>query len=277
MTKRIPCTLYNKPKLRECSLLVCWNEDTGKLGPKVIDYLNSKLPSQLFCEIEPEGFFPLGGVLVENNVAQFPESKFYCFPDHKLIALRSSSPRAEWYRFLNTILDSVEQVCPIKELYTIGSMVTFTAHTTPRPLFATANCPEIKTILNQYNLAADMNYETPPGQRPTMSSYLLWIAKRRNIMGAAIWVPVPFYLLSTNDTKAYRKTTDFLNKKFNLNIDLSDIDEEIHRQNTKLARLANQFPELDDLFHKLEDNITLTDEENNRLVQLIEENIKEEL
>jgi proteasome assembly chaperone (PAC2) family protein len=277
LSKSIPCTFYDKPKLRECSLLVCWNEDAGKLGPKVINYLNNKLQGQFFCEIEPESFFSLGGVLVEHNVAQFPESKFYYFPDHELIALKSSSPRTEWYKFLNTIIDVVEQICTVKELYTIGSMVTFTAHTMPRLLFATVNYADMKTTLSQYNVATDMNYETPPGQRPTISSYLLWIAGRRNIMGAALWVPVPFYLLSTDDTKACRKTTDFFNRKFNLNIDLSDFDEKIHRQNVRLAGLANQYPELDNLFHKLENNVTLTDEENNRLVQLIEENLGSEL
>ena len=92
-------------------------------------------------------------------------------------------------------------------------------------------------------------------------------------MGAAIWVPVPFYLLSIDDPKAYRRTADFLSKRFDLNIDLSDIDEDIHKQNVKIARLANRFPELDDLFRKLESNITLTDDENSRLVQLIDENL----
>jgi proteasome assembly chaperone (PAC2) family protein len=276
LTKSIPCTFYDKPKLQECSLLVCWNEDASKLGSKVINYLNSKLQGHFFCEIEPEGFFSLGGVLVENNVAQFPESKFYYFPNHELIALKTNSPRTEWYKFLNTIIDTVEQICTIKELFTIGSMVTFTAHTMPRLLFATVNDADMKTTLSQYNVAIDMTFETPPGQRPTISSYLLWIASRRNIAGAALWVPVPFYLLSTDDTKAYRKTIDFFNRKFNLNIDLSDIDEKIHRQNVGLAGLANQYPELDNLFHKLENNITLTEEENSRLVQLIEENLGSE-
>ena len=276
MTSNTPYTFYSKPKLHECSLLVCWNEDAGRLGPKVLDYLSQKLEIELFGEIEPEGFFQLGGVLVEDNIAQFPESKFYCCPQHNLVILRSNSPRTEWYRFLNTVLDVAAQVCPIKEIYTIGGMVTMTTHTTPRTLLATANLPEMKAILSQYDLARDLDYETPPGQRPTMSSYLLWVARQRNIIGAALWVPVPFYLLSAEDPKAYRKTADFLNKRFNLNIDLSDIDEQIHRQNVTIAKLANQFPELDNLFHKLESNLTLTDDENNRLVQIMVENLGKE-
>jgi predicted ATP-grasp superfamily ATP-dependent carboligase len=106
-----------------------------------------------------------------------------------------------------------------------------------------------------------------------MNSYLLWVAKRRNIPGAAIWVPVPFYLVSAGDPRAFRKTADFLNQRFSLDIDLSDIDEEIHRQNAKIAMVANQFPEIDGFLHRLESNIRLSDEENNRLIQIIEENM----
>jgi proteasome assembly chaperone (PAC2) family protein len=267
---------YSKPKLRSCYLLVCWNEDAGRLGASVTDYINEQLKGQLFCEIEPEGFFYLGGVLVEGNIAQFPESRFYCCPEKNLIIFKSNSPRSEWYKFLNMVLDITEDVCPIRELYTIGGMVALAAHTTPRQLLATANSPEMKTVLSQYDLAGDMDYETPPGQRPTLSSYLLWLAKGRNIMGTALWMPVPFYLVSIGDPRACKKTVDFFNKRFELDIDLSVFDEEIHRQNEKIARLANRFLELDDFLHKLEANVSLTDEESSRLVQLMEEHLDKE-
>lgn len=267
---------YSRPKLQNGCLLVCWDEDAGRLGPSVIDYLNRSLGCELFCEIEPEGFFQLGGVLVDRNIAQFPESKFYCCPEKNLVIFKSNSPQAEWYKFLNIVLDVVSDDCQVNEIYTIGGMVTLAAHTAPRILMATANSPEMRAILSQYDLDRDLDYETPVGQRPTLSSYLLWVAKRRNIMGAALWVPVPFYLVSTKDPKSYKKTLDFLNRRFNLEVNLSDFDEEIHRQNEEIARLANQFPELDVLFRKLENNIALTDEENGRLVQIMEENLVKE-
>src|SRR4030042_459011 len=153
----------------------------------------------------------------------------------------------------------------IREVYTVGSMVTLATHTAPRLLLATVNSIEMKNVLGDYDLNQGMDYETPQGHRPTMNSYLLWVAKRRNIPGAAIWVPVPFYLVSAGDPRAFRKTADFLNKRFSLNIDLSDIDEEIHTQNAKIARVANQFPEVDEFLHRLESNIALSEEENNRL------------
>jgi proteasome assembly chaperone (PAC2) family protein len=276
LTQDAPYKFYSKPELQDCCLLVCWYEDVTKLGQWIVDYLRRKLKNQLFCEIEPEGFFQLGGVFVEDNVAKFPESKFYYYPEKKLVVLRSNSPRTEWYKFLNIVMDIADESCRIREIYTIGSMVTLAAHTTPRLLLSTVNSSEMKAMLSCYDLARDMDYETPPGQRPTISSYLLWVARRRNIPGVALWVPVPFYLLSTGDPRAYRKTADFLNQRFSLDIDLSDIDEEIHQQNVKIAGVANKFPELDSFFRKLEANISLSDQENNRLVQIMEENLDKE-
>ena len=273
LTEEHPFKIYVKPEFQSSSLIVGWAEDAGKLGSKVIAYLNKKLEAKDFGEIEPVDFFFLGGVLVENDVAQFPESKFhYCQP-YNLVILKSSSPRAEWYKFLNLILDVAEHYCHVKELYTVGGMISFGAHTAPRELFAIANSPEMKEVLSQYNLARDMDYQTPPGQRPTLSSFLLWVAKRRNIAGASLWVPIPFYLAAMEDPQAWKKTLEFLDRRFDLRIDFTDLDEEIERQNEKIAQVRIRFPEIDSYIQRLESNLSLTEQESERLVKEIEESL----
>ncbi|MCK4242585.1 MAG: PAC2 family protein, partial [Dehalococcoidia bacterium] len=246
-------------------------EDAGKLGTRVIDYLNKKLGGEEFGGIEPADFFPLGGVSIEDDVAQFPESKFYCCQEKNLVIFKSNSPRSEWYKFLNSVLDVAEHYCHTKELYTIGGMVSLSAYTAPRQLLAITNSPEMKTALSPYDLARDMDYETPPGQRPTLSAYLLWAARRRNIPGTSLWVPIPSYLVSTEDPKACRKAVQFFDNRFGLGIDFRDLDEEVARQNEKIAELRNRFPELDDYFHRLESNLSLTEEEHGKLIKEIEE------
>lgn len=274
MTTSEVCRFYYKPKMHSCSLLVFWNEDAGKLGRHTVDYLNKKLGSSLFCEIEPDGFFHLGGVMVQDDIAEFPECKFYIHNEKNLIIFQGSSPGAEWYKFLSCLLDITSSVANIRDLYTIGGMVTLATHSARRILMATTNSIEMKSILGNYDISQDLDYETPPGQRPTLSSYLIWIAGRRNIPAAALWVPIPFYLLSSGDPRAQRKTIDFLNNHFSLNIDFADIDEEIHQQNMQIAEVANRYPELDELLHKLDGKVSLTEDENNRIVQLISEHVK---
>ena len=271
MSEKQTFKIYEKPKLESSCLVVGWGEDAGKLGTKVIDYLNKKLGGKKFGEIEPAGFFSLGGVSVEDDVAQFPESKFYWFPEKYLVTLKSNRPTSDWYKFLDSVLDVAEHYCRAKELYTIGGMVSPAAHTSPRELLAIANSPEMREILSLYELSRDMDYETPPGQRPTLNSYLLWVAKRRNVAAASIWVPIPFYLVAAEDPQAWRKTVEFLDRRFGLGIDFRDLDEDAARQNEKLAELRSRSSEVDSYIRKLESNLGLTQEENEELVREVEE------
>ncbi len=120
---------------------------------------------------EVADLFSIGGVSIEDDIAQFPESKFYCCQEKNLVIFKSNPTRSEWYKFLNLVLDVAEHFCHAKELYTIGGMVSLGAHTAPRELLAIANSSEMKKVLSQYNLASDMDYETPPGQRPTLKLF----------------------------------------------------------------------------------------------------------
>ena len=262
---------YTKPNLQSSSLVVGWSEDVGNMGSKVIAYINQKLKGQEFEEFKPEEYFSLGGVMIKDDVVQFPESKFYTIPRNDLMIFHSNPPRYEWYKFLNSILDVAEHCCKLNELCTIGAMVTMSAHTAPRELLTIVNSSEMKESLNQYDLNKDMDYQTPHSDRPTLSSYLLWVAKRRNIPGISIWVTIPFYLVTIGDCQAQRKLLSFLDNRFCLKLDFTDLDEEIRKQNEKLAQLRLDFPKIDDHIRRLESNLGLSEEENRELIKQIEE------
>ncbi len=260
-----------QPELQSPSLVIGWSTDASRLGSRVTDYLNRKLGGQSFCEIEPVEFYTLGGVTIEDNLVQFPESKFYACPENDLVVFQGTPPSYEWYKFLNLVLDVAEHYCHVKELHTIGGMVSPSAHTAPRQLRGTFNSPELKEALSGYNLAGGLNYKTPPGQRPTLNSYLLWVAKRRNIPEVNLWVPIPFYLVDVDDPKAQRRVLEFFNQRFDLGIDFSDLDEEIRRQNQIMAEVRNSFPDIDESIRRLESNLSLSVEESQKLVKEIEE------
>ncbi len=270
-----PFKFSRQPELQNPSLVIGWSADAGKLGAKVTDFLNRKLGGQSFYEIEPVGFSPLGGVTIIDDLVQFPETKFYSCPKNDLIIFRGTPPSYEWYKFLNLILDIAEHYCHVKEIYIIGEMVSLGAHTTPRELLGTFNSPEIKKALSHYILMRNLDYETPPGQRPTLNSFLLWIAKRRNIPGVNLWVPIPFYLLAVDDPKAQKRVLEFFNQRLDLHIDFNELDEEITRQNKKIAQVRAHFPEIDEYISRLESNLTLSEEENERLVKEMEKVLRE--
>jgi len=263
------------PELQSPSLVVGWNADAGKLGAKVTDYLNRKLGGQSFHEIEPVEFSPLSGVTIEDDLIQFPEAKFYSCPKNDLIIFRGDPPSYEWYKFLSLILDIAQRYRHVKELYTIGGMVSLGAHTTPRELMGTFNSSELKEALSDYNLTRGLDYETPPGQRPTLNALLLWVAKRRNIPGVNLWVPIPFYLATVDDPTAQKSVLEFFNQRFDLQIDFNDIDQEIARRNGKIAQMRTRFPEIDEYIARLERNLRLSEDENERLVKEVEKFLRE--
>jgi predicted ATP-grasp superfamily ATP-dependent carboligase len=266
--------LYGKKELQNSSLIVGWSEDAADLGINVVDYLNKKLGSEELGEIEPLDFFPLGGVAVENDIAQFPVCKFYCSHEKNVVILRSNAPRAEWHKFLNTVLDVAEHHCHVKEIYTVGGMVSLSAHTAPRELLSVSNLPQMRNVLGQYHVDRGMDYETPPGQRPTLSSFLLWVAKNRGIPAASLWVPMPFYLLATEDVAACRRVVDFFDRRLSLGIDLKDLDDAVARQDEKLAEIRFSFPDVDSHIKNLESNVALSPEDTEKLAKDIEEYLK---
>lgn len=274
LEKKQPFRILSEPGLRDSSLVVGWGDDAGRLGAGVIDYLRRQLGAQKFAEIEPLDFFSLGGVSVVNDIARFPRCDFYVCPESNLVLFKGSSPGADWYRFLSTILEIAQVHCNTKEVYIIGGMVSIGVHTAPRDIMAVANYPEMKALLSEYGLASDTDYESPPVQRPTLSSFLLWVAKKRNLHGIGLWVPIPFYLLSVEDPLGWKKVIEFLNVRFSLQLAFSDLDKEISTQSDKLSRLALRLPEIDQCFWKIERNLSLTEEENRKLIEEIEESLR---
>ena len=114
----------------ECpSLIVGWNGDAGNLGSGILGYLKDKLKCLLLAEIEPTGFFPLNGVQIVDDVARFPESRLYYCPGKELLLFETDAPHSDWYRFINTVFDMAQFHCRLNEVYTIGGMISFNAHT----------------------------------------------------------------------------------------------------------------------------------------------------
>jgi len=268
----------HEPKFENPSLIVGWDRDAGQLGPKVIEYLNRKINSRIFCEIEPVDFFSLAGVTIEKNIAQFPEGKFYCcergFPQggvpNDLVIFIGSEPGFERYRFLDGICDLAQHYCRVKELFTVNGTISSIAHTNPRKILAVYNTGEFQKELQDYGLE-DMNWQGPPA----ISSYLLWVAKRKGIPGMSLWTQIPFYLASGKDFQAIKLTLSFLDRRFNLELDLAELDEQIAQQNTTIARLRQENSEINRYIGAVESGLSLSEQEQLELIKAVTECLEE--
>jgi proteasome assembly chaperone (PAC2) family protein len=265
---------YKRQEPGRSTLVVGWNSDTGRLGEGVTGYLIKKLNGQLFYEIEPTDFFPLGSVTIEDDMVQFPESKFYICPDYNLVVFISSPPVFELFSFFQKVLDVAEKYCNVKEVYSVGGMASLDLHTCPRQLLGSFSTRKVKESQAEYDIDGDLNYETPHGQKPMLNSFLLWAARRRKLAGIDLSIPIPFYYISLDDYKAQKRVLEFLDQRFNLGFDFWEFDENIKRQNQYLNNIRDNYPEIDDYFIRLESNLHLSEEENMKLIKIVEENLK---
>jgi predicted ATP-grasp superfamily ATP-dependent carboligase len=264
-----PVRLSGSPGLKEATLIVAWAEEAGSLGVRSADYLIQSLGCREFGEILPEGFFPMGGVNVVDDVARFPQCKFYVCESSNIVIFKSSVPRMGWHRFLTSLLDVAQHDCGVKEIYTLGAMVSSAAHTVPRLLITIVNKREIKAALEPYNVMADNDYESPPGQKPTLSAYLSWLAGQRGIAAVNLWVPVPYYLIPIDDPRAVKRLVYFFNSKFGLGVDFTELDAVIAEQNNRIARLFEKSPEVKNMVRRLEVGDGLDSEESEKLASEI--------
>jgi proteasome assembly chaperone (PAC2) family protein len=258
-----------RPKFENPSLIVGWEADSGKLSPKVIEYLNKKIKGRSFCEIEPEGFFSFTGAEIENNIAQFPECKFYYSQRNDLVIFKGSEPQIEQYRFLNAIVDFAQTYCKIKDLYTISGTISPIAHNNPRRISAVFNQRQIQEKHRSYGLR-NLSWEGPPA----ISSYLLWIAKNRGIPGASLWPEIPFYLAAGEDSQAIKLTLSFLDKKFNLGLDFGELNEKIRDQNIKIDRLRDEDSDINKYIGMVESELSLSEAEQMELTMKVTQRLE---
>lgn len=267
MNESLAYSITAKAKLEHNVLIVAWNEDASKLGLGTADFLIRNLGCIESGEILSESFFPMAGVSVEDDVAQFPESKFYTSAARNLVVLRSNIPRTGWHRFLGALLDAAEKELNVTEIYTLGAMVASAAHTMPRLLISVVNSKEMKSRLEPFDVSADTDYETQPGQKPTLSAYLLWMARQRGIQAANLWVPVPYYLVPVDDPRACKRLVYFFNSKLDLGIDFTALDAHISAQNNKISELYGKSPDIEKFVRRLETGEGLEQEESEKLAR----------
>ena len=249
-------------------LLVAWRHEMGRVAGGVIDFLDRNMSLEMVGEICLQDFFSFSGVAVANDIVQFPQSRFYACREGNILIFRGDVPNREPYDFSNAILDFAVGYCDAQEIYTIGGFVSAMGYLGPRRIFGAVTQPELRTLLSHYNISTDVDYQTPPqGPRPSLNHFLLWTAKRREIPGYSLWVEVPFYLAGFRDLIAIRSILDFLDKRFNLDLDFEELNTEIGGMNAGFEELKNQNSEVNRYLQLLDRGIALSHDEGETLVR----------
>ena len=267
MISERPYVLHGKRFSRSASLILFWSQTAGGLSNRVIDCLDQQLKLELCGEIKQGKFFSLGGVQIKRDVIQFPQSKFYRCRASNIIIFESDVPSHNHYEFINTIIEFAQDCCRLKELVTIGEIISAIGPQEKRKMAAVVNQSKLKKALASYEIATDINFRTATGGIPTLNSFALWVAQKRDIAGYNFWIDIPFYLAATYDAAAAKKILGFLDDKFKLGLDLTGIDQDAAKLETRLAELMKQNKEAGRLMGLLTRGISVTRNEGEMLSQ----------
>ncbi len=261
----------SRPHVERPSLIVGWTKDVGAVSRGAADFLADTPGTSSFGQIRPVSFFPVGGVSVNNDVAEFPESRLLCNERENVVILRSDEPLSRRYEFLNGVLDLAEEYHGAETLYTINGIASMIPHTATRRAFLVSNDPALQRELRRV-VPAGLAWQGPP----STSIYLLWLARNRHLPGVGLWVEVPFYLADSEDFQAIKTGVSLLGRILGWQFDLDELDQHIAEQDETLTQLREQDPEIDTRIRILEQGETLDGNEQRELVEAVQGALKEQ-
>jgi predicted ATP-grasp superfamily ATP-dependent carboligase len=248
------------PILERPTLIVGWHNDAGNIGERVVSFINETLGLKPLAAIEPVGFFPLSGVEVSNDLSRLPNCRFYYSENPPLITLLSDAPSFEVHLFLKQLLDLASKFV-VSHVVVLSGFPAMSSHNTPSPMLANFSTPLLKDWLAGERLNTEIDYVSPPGQKPPMSTYLTWEAKQRGIEAVSLWQPVPYYLAPFTDETGSEKVMALLRKKLDLPIESEILTGAAQKQREKIAGVRSSTPEIEKYLGMLESNLNLTEYE----------------
>ncbi len=264
---------YRHIPLSNPTLMVGWQtQDVGNVGTGVISFLQQNCGGEETAEIDPLGFFAFEGAIFKEDLIQIPQSKFWASTESNLLLFSSDEPMYGKYDFLNTILDYCQERHQISRLYSFNGNPSYTTHTKRRRLLLVCNRESFRDDFPENSNLEHASWEGPPA----MSTYLLWMAQKKGIAGATLWVEVPFYLATQEDPLAIKSILNLLDPRANLNLDLAALDQKISRQHRLLRELSESDPEVCSTLEKLEggDEDSLDENEQMALTKKVYEYLR---
>ena len=263
------------PEMVRPALLVGWRGDAGNLGERTVSYFNQTLSLKPLAGIEPVGFFPLTGVEVSNDLARLPDSRFYYSETAPIITLLSDIPSYEVHGFLKLVLNLAARFV-VSHVVVLGGLATMASHNTPSQLLANLSTPLLKEWLSGDGINTEIDYVSPPGQKPAIATYLTWEAQQRGIEAVSLWLPVPFYLAPFNDEGGAARLLSFFRQKLALPINSEPVAEAAAKQRQKLAALRSSTADVEKYLNMLESNLSLTEYEAGALAAAVRQELAAE-
>jgi len=247
--------ITKRPKLKKPYLIVAW-PGMGEVAFKAAKHLVETLKAEEFAQLEPQDFFYLTSSVIQDgilNVPELPQNKFYYWKNpaarreggadiykgkaeaHDLIIFLSNSQPdlAKAEEFSQRILH-VAKIFYAQMVIGFASMPQPIEHTQEAGVWFAATSADLRTTLKKlnFNVLAE-------GQISGMNGLFLGIAKREGLKGFCLLGEIPLYTIQIENPKASLAVLKALSRILNLEVDFSELAEQIHTMEAEINKLLD--------------------------------------
>ncbi len=223
-------------------------------------YLREKLGARELGSIDPQEFFDLSGVLIEDSIVrdiEFPECKFYVWENgggnDLIIFIGEAQPLIKGYAFANMVVE-VARKFRVKRLYTFAAAPTHIYHTKRPKVLAVGTKPKLIQELKGYEVTL-LSQGTISG----LNGLLLAVAKEKNIDGICLLSEIPIYTTQIANPRSSKAVLQVFGQMTGLEIDLGDLDSWARETDEEVAgridhlkkSFGNEASELIEYFDRL--------------------------
>jgi len=229
------------PKLVNPTLVAAW-PGVGNVALIAATYLKDKLKAKPLGELDPQGFFDLGGVFIKDNLIEmpeFPHSAFYYWKrrgnkgDDLLIFLSEAQPSFGAYEYVGKVLDIAESF-GVSRVYTLAAAVTEHHPDEPRVLGA-ATSPELLEELKGYEVVLAGDFYVAG-----LNGLLLGAAKERDLEGICLLGETVKYAAKLANPRSSQAVLGVLTRLLKVNIDMSELKEFAEGTEKQLRQIGDE-------------------------------------
>jgi proteasome assembly chaperone (PAC2) family protein len=260
--------ITGEPNLRRPAM-VCgiggW-VDGGEAATGSVEYLIRKLSAKQFAEIPIDRFhiFQVPGqiasrpqVKIEDGIItehSFHSNQFYYLinagSDSDLILFLGTEPNLHWTEFADAILHVVQKF-DVSRIYLLGGVLDKTPHTREPNVSCACTTSELKEEMLKYSVRYT-SYEGPS----RFGTTLLYICQQRGIEMVSLTARATYYpefsIVISHNPKTIRAIVRRLDGLLQLNLDVSDLDQDVAEFEKRLGAIASRSADFRSYLENLE-------------------------
>ena len=231
---------YRRPGLVNPCLVTAW-PGVGNVALIAATYLKDRLKAEELGEIDPSGFFDMGGVFVKDNLVEapkFPEGKFYYWSrggagKDLIIFLAEAQPASGSYEYANIVLD-VAQKFAVQRVYTLAAALTEYYPDQPRVLGA-ASSPELLEELKEFEVVLAGDFYIAG-----LNGLLLGVAAERGVDAICLLGETVKYAAKMANPRASQAVLTVLTGMLDIEIDMAELEEFAESTDKQIRELGNE-------------------------------------